>query len=367
MIAISYRREDSLPVAGRLYDRLEQRFGKENVFMDFDSIPPGVDFRDQIKSTIERSKVVIVVIGPNWLGQTSDGTRRIDDPEDFVRLEVAHALQRDIPVIPVLVNNTPMPKPETLPIDIQALAFRQSLPLDTGQDFRQHAERLMKRVDDIANKRPRGKRRLALAATAVVLLVTIVVIWKACIPPPPGPGPETTPANTTPVQSSTKAPAATPASTLQPTRTAIAATSNPIATPESSATPSTDRDKPTALTSNEISGKGVGKDISYYYTFNAEAGEVKVTVRGKIQGGALSRFFGDLPDLAIEISDLDANKLFYVKADLSAIGEWKVAHFQFDHPQQVIMRVLLGKHTLDYMVRVEGTGFSPATKVQGPQ
>jgi hypothetical protein len=88
MIAISYRREDSLSVAGRLYDRLEQRFGNENVFMDFDSIPPGVDFRDQIKNTIERSKVVIVVIGPNWLGQKSDATRRINDPEDFVRLEV---------------------------------------------------------------------------------------------------------------------------------------------------------------------------------------------------------------------------------------------------------------------------------------
>jgi|SRR5215813_7823028 len=112
MIAISYRREDSLPIAGRLYDRLERRFGQKNVFMDFDSIRPGFDFCDQIKETIERSKVVIAVIGHDWLGQKTDGTRRIDDPTDFVRIEIAHALHRGIPVIPVLVNNTPMPMAE---------------------------------------------------------------------------------------------------------------------------------------------------------------------------------------------------------------------------------------------------------------
>src|SRR5438067_1992560 len=111
MIAISYRRDDSLAVAGHLYYRLEQRFGRQNVFMDFDSIRPGFDFRDQIKETIERSKVVIALIGPNWTGKQNDGSRRIDNPTDFVRLEVAHALQRGIPVIPVLLNDTPMPAP----------------------------------------------------------------------------------------------------------------------------------------------------------------------------------------------------------------------------------------------------------------
>jgi hypothetical protein len=142
MIAISYRREDSLPVAGRVYDRLEQRFGKDNVFMDFDSIRPGFDFRDQIKETIEKSKVVVVLIGPHWLGEQTDGSRRIDDPNDFVRVEVVSALKRGIPVIPVLINDTHMPKPETLPPDMQAVAFRHALPLDTGLDFRQHADRL---------------------------------------------------------------------------------------------------------------------------------------------------------------------------------------------------------------------------------
>src|SRR5215831_6117597 len=143
MIAISYRREDSLPVAGRLYDRLQAKFGKNNVFMDFDSIPPGADFREQIKQMIERSKVVIAIIGPHWLGEQPDASRRIDNPADFVRLEIAYALQRRVPVIPVLVNSAPMPPPEKLPPEIEGLAFRNALTLDTGIDFHHHADRLI--------------------------------------------------------------------------------------------------------------------------------------------------------------------------------------------------------------------------------
>ena len=119
MIAISYRREDSLPIAGRLYDRLQAKFGKKNVFMDFDSIPPGADFRQHIKQMIERSNLVISIIGPHWLGEQPDASRRIDNPADFVRLEIAYALEGGIPVIPLLINTTRMPKPEMLPPDIQ--------------------------------------------------------------------------------------------------------------------------------------------------------------------------------------------------------------------------------------------------------
>ena len=135
MIAISYRREDSTPVAGRLHDRLQADFGKGNVFMDFDSIPYGVDFREQIKQTLERARVVIAVIGPTWFGGRGRGNRRIDDPTDFVRLEIATALQRGIPVIPVLIDDTPMPQVENLPADLKGLAFRNALILDTGVIF----------------------------------------------------------------------------------------------------------------------------------------------------------------------------------------------------------------------------------------
>jgi ketosteroid isomerase-like protein len=143
MIAISYRREDSTPVAGRLHDRLRAEFGKENVFMDFDSIPYGVDFREHIKRTLERADVVVAVVGPGWLGVQKEASRRIDDPSDFVRLEIAGALQRGIPVIPILVDDTPMPKSDMLPPDMQTFAFRNALILDTGIDFHHHADRLV--------------------------------------------------------------------------------------------------------------------------------------------------------------------------------------------------------------------------------
>src|SRR5947207_3258742 len=158
MIAISYRREDALAIAGRLYDRLQAKFGKKNVFMDFDSIPPGADFRQHIKQMIERSNLVIAIIGPHWLGEQPDASRRIDNPADFVRLEIAYALEGGIPVIPLLVNTKQMPKPETLPPDIQELAFRHALPLDSGMDFHSHADRLITGIRKTMAVAPRSGR-----------------------------------------------------------------------------------------------------------------------------------------------------------------------------------------------------------------
>jgi len=143
MIAISYRRQDSSPVAGRLYDRLQAEFGKGSVFMDFDSIPYGVDFREHIKQTLKRAKVVVAIIGPEWTGGKELAHRRIDDPTDFVRLEVASALESGIPIIPVLINNTPMPDAQHLPPELEGLAFRNGLALDSGIDFHHHADRLI--------------------------------------------------------------------------------------------------------------------------------------------------------------------------------------------------------------------------------
>jgi len=154
MIAISYRREDSLPVAGRLYDRLQSEFGRNNVFMDFDSIPYGVDFREHIKQIIGQSKVLVAIIGPNWLGRRKHRGRRIDDPSDFVRLEIAYALERKLPIIPILVSNTQMPRSEELPQDIEALAFRNGLSLDVGIDFHHHAERLSAAINRLLSASP---------------------------------------------------------------------------------------------------------------------------------------------------------------------------------------------------------------------
>jgi len=190
VIAISYRREDSLPIAGRLYDRLSAEFGKKEVFMDFDSIPYGMDFRKHIKQTLARADVVVAVIGPSWAGPQSNSKRRIDDPKDFVRLEIAVTLERDIPLIPVLVDDTQMPAADALPMEIEALAFRNAMELDSGIDFHHHSDRLiagirelLKDVPNFAGAKPEGAperrhrtRNLALAAAgiAVILLACFV-------------------------------------------------------------------------------------------------------------------------------------------------------------------------------------------------
>ena len=184
MIAISYRREDSVAIAGRLYDRLESAFGRENVFMDFDSIPAGVDFREYIISAIERSQLVIALIGPKWLGE-KDALRRIDDPDDFVRLEISCALARGISVLPVLVNNAEMPRPDQLPTNLRRLPLLNGLPLDSGRDFQLHVERLVGVIKTIhpprggvrARRRRAMKIAIAVAALLAGAILSVVTVW----------------------------------------------------------------------------------------------------------------------------------------------------------------------------------------------
>jgi hypothetical protein len=196
MIAISYRRQDSNPVAGRLYDRLQAEFGKGAVFMDFDSIPYGVDFREHIKSTLRRAKVIVAIIGPDWAGAKDKSDRRIDDPTDFVRLEIASALESDLPIIPVLINNTPMPDAKSLPPELEALAFRNGLALDTGIDFHHHADRLIagihKVVDAYLPPPPvppaapaptAGKSPVMIGVLALIAVLAAIGVWYFVIHP----------------------------------------------------------------------------------------------------------------------------------------------------------------------------------------
>jgi len=129
-IFISYRREDSEGHAGRLSEDLVERFGKAAVFMDVTDIEPGRDFRRVIEQQVASCGVLLAVIGKEWLTATdAQGRRRLDDPSDFVRLETASALRRDIPVVPVLVHGASMPRAEQLPDDLKDLAFRNSVEL----------------------------------------------------------------------------------------------------------------------------------------------------------------------------------------------------------------------------------------------
>src|SRR5438874_1986477 len=111
VIFLSYRRSDSQDVTGRIYDRLVGKFSQKQVFKDVDNIPLGVSFPSHIKQMLSKANFVLVIIGPSWVTATDEhGVRRLDDENDFVRLEVELALRANMPVIPVLVSNARMPK-----------------------------------------------------------------------------------------------------------------------------------------------------------------------------------------------------------------------------------------------------------------
>lgn len=143
-IFISYRRDDSADVSGRIYDRLVNSFGAKAIFKDVDDIPFGVNFSDYLNSIIEKSKVILVVIGPKWLNiQNDQGQRRLDDPADFVRIEIEAALKRKIIIIPLLVSRASMPEVAKLPSTIQELAFYNGTQIRPDPDFHKDMDRLI--------------------------------------------------------------------------------------------------------------------------------------------------------------------------------------------------------------------------------
>jgi hypothetical protein len=142
-IFLSYRRQDSASATGRLADRLEEHFGPARVFRDHDSIVAGDDFAAAIRRAIEASTVLLVVIGPDWVDATlPGGLRRLDDPADWVRLEIEFAFAANLPVLPVLVEGARMPTAEQLPDSLAALARCQALELSDTR-WRYDAERLI--------------------------------------------------------------------------------------------------------------------------------------------------------------------------------------------------------------------------------
>ena len=144
-VFISYRREDSRHQAGRLHDRLVAHFGSEQVFKDVDSIPLGLDFRQVLTEQVAGCDVFLAVISDTWLSIAGKGwTRRLDDPGDFVRIEVEAALDRKIPVIPVLVGSSSVPQSEELAESLRRLAFRNGLPVRPDPDFHNDVDRLIR-------------------------------------------------------------------------------------------------------------------------------------------------------------------------------------------------------------------------------
>src|SRR5262249_32625461 len=143
-IFINYRRGDDPGNTGRLFDRLQETFAPEQLFMDVDSIAPGLDFVRVLEEQVGQCDALLAVIGKGWIDARDDtGARRLDNPDDFVRIEIESALKQNKRVIPVLVGASQMPRPEELPEAIRPLARRNTVRL-THERFRADAQGLTK-------------------------------------------------------------------------------------------------------------------------------------------------------------------------------------------------------------------------------
>jgi len=129
-VFISYRRADSAGYSGRVMDRLDRELGRDLVFMDVDAIPLGTNFSKVLHEEVAKCGVLLAVIGPNWVDARDEhGNRRLDNPNDFVRIEIGAALQRGIPVIPLLLDGARIPKADELPEDLKELSLRNGMEI----------------------------------------------------------------------------------------------------------------------------------------------------------------------------------------------------------------------------------------------
>lgn len=152
-IFISYRRCDSIDIVGRIYDRLVAHFGANSVFKDVDSIPFGVNFRQHLEREVSHCPVLLAVIGPEWLTMADkQGHRRLDDPADWVRVEIEAALKRDSLVIPVLVGGASIPNDTDLPDSLRGLVYRQTALVRHDPDFHRDLDRLIQRLEEVFSR-----------------------------------------------------------------------------------------------------------------------------------------------------------------------------------------------------------------------
>jgi hypothetical protein len=232
-VFISYRREDTRGFAGRIYDRLSDRLGSKNVFFDVDNIAPGLDFVEVLTERVAACDALVAVIGKDWLASADKtGHRRLDNAEDFVRVEIEAALKRGVRVIPVLVEDAAMPQADELPESLRKLARRQGIAIDHAR-FNSDVERLIRVLseieDEVAAKidatpaRDAGgasragataRRRVApfvFAAAAVVAILALgaVAVLRGRAPEPAPPSADVThPSNLATLGASSSAPAA---------------------------------------------------------------------------------------------------------------------------------------------------------------
>lgn len=176
-------------MAGRISDRLKERYGADSVYIDIENIPLGIDFRDHVYTALDQADVLLAVVGPKWLGTRRSGRSRIMEDSDLVRAEIETALRRKIPVVPVLVDGAAMPEPSSLPDSIRALPFRNAAAVESGVDFHQQMGRLIRSLDHMIGAEPARARllrwlgwtspalRVALSTAAAITVLTAATLW----------------------------------------------------------------------------------------------------------------------------------------------------------------------------------------------
>lgn len=157
-IFINYRRADSGGWTRGLHERLADTFGGHSIFYDVDDITIGENFISSVMQNISACRIMLTVIGPNWLNATNaDGTRRLDQPDDHVRCEIEFAMRRNLIIIPVLVSGAVMPNPRQLPPSIAALSRLNALTVSDSR-FTDDMERLIGTIQNVCGIAPEPRQ-----------------------------------------------------------------------------------------------------------------------------------------------------------------------------------------------------------------
>jgi hypothetical protein len=180
-VFISYRRDAGAGYAGRIGDTLVEHFGEDKVFRDIDSLEPGLDFAEAIERAIESSEVLIAVIGKNWLTATDEaGQKRLENPVDYVRTEIATALKRNIRVIPLLIQGADMPSARELPDDLAPLSRRNAFEIHDSSwrdDIRRLVTALERAIkgEPVPSPQQQPKQEISLLRLGLIVLFPALI------------------------------------------------------------------------------------------------------------------------------------------------------------------------------------------------
>ncbi|MEP7286459.1 MAG: TIR domain-containing protein [Chloroflexota bacterium] len=177
MIFISYRRQDNISMIGRINDQLVATFGEKDVFKDMEDIPAGADFRVVLGKALDSSRIVLAIIGQHWLTMTdAAGLRRLDNPNDFVRIEIETALKHpNLVVIPVLIDNAVMPPANQLPDSLRELAYRNAMVVRNDPDFHHDIEGLTAQIKQHSGNLAVEQSRQRLVNPLVIAVLTAII------------------------------------------------------------------------------------------------------------------------------------------------------------------------------------------------